>query len=86
MHIVKFTNSLLFVSSVIKAVMLPCVFKMYSDSSDLECFSYADPYQPNEYLSRIKKLTCRMFNTFYSALFSDQGEVEEVNKEISYGG
>ena len=64
---------------------------MYSDSSDSECFSYDAPYQPKElpaeYLSGIEKLTCRMFDNdspFYSALFSDQGEVAEVNEEISY--
>ena len=91
MRFVKFVNSLLFVSVLIKQLRyVVCVFKMYSDSSDSECFSYDDPYQPKElpaeYLSGIEILTCMMFNIdspFYSALFSDQGEVAEVKEEIS---
>ena len=86
LRFVKFAKSLLFVSSVNKAVTLRCTC-VQNDSSDSECFSYDHPYQPTElpveYLSGIEKL----FNNdspFYSALFSVQGEVAEVNEEISY--
>ena len=70
-----------------------CAAQMLTNTIFEICFSYEDPYQPKELpaesLSGIEKLTCRMFNNdspFYSALFSDQdqGEVAEVNEEISY--